>query len=290
VAGRILTTPAELRGACEEARHRRASVGFVPTLGALHDGHLSLAREARQKASFVVASVFVNPTQFGPTEDFSRYPRDIEGDARKLASVGVDVLFAPEVRDIYAEGDDTRVRVGSLAAPLEGAQRPGHFEGVATVVAKLFGIVGPCTAFFGRKDYQQLLVVRRMARDLFLPVTIVGHPTVRDPDGLAKSSRNVYLSGEERTRALSIVRGLDAAARSFAGGERRASALAQIALRPIAAAASSVDYVEARDADTLAPLGDTVVDRAALLVACRIGTTRLIDNLVLGEDAPPLTP
>jgi pantoate--beta-alanine ligase len=265
------------------------SVGFVPTMGALHEGHLSLAREARDRAGFVVASVFVNPTQFGPNDDFSRYPRDLEGDAKKLGSVGVDAVFAPSAQDVYPEGEATRVRVGGLAAPLEGERRPGHFEGVATVVAKLFGIVAPATAVFGRKDYQQLLVVRRLVQDLFLPVTVVSHSIVRDPDGLAMSSRNAYLSQDERARALSIVRGLDAAARRFASGERSPLELAGEARRPIAAAASSVDYVEVRDAATLAPIEGPVNGRAVILVACRVGSTRLIDNLVLGEDAPPLS-
>jgi pantoate--beta-alanine ligase len=259
-------------------------------MGALHDGHLSLARAAGREAEFVVASVFVNPTQFGPGEDFTRYPRDLENDTRKLASAGVSAVFAPDAGDMYPSGDDTRVRVGAVAAPLEGAHRPGHFEGVATVVAKLFGLVGPCTALFGRKDYQQLLVVRRMAADLFLPVKVVAHPIVRDHDGLALSSRNAYLSAEERSRALAIVRGLDAAARAFAAGQRDPGALRDEVLAPVSAAATSVDYVELRDPDTLAPVGalDAAHGRAVLLVACRIGSTRLIDNLVLGEDPPPL--
>lgn len=287
-APRIVNAPEEIRAACVEARRRGEIIGFVPTMGALHAGHLALVEEARRRAAVVVVSVFVNPTQFGPHEDFARYPRDLEGDVRKLAGVGADLVFAPEAAQMYPEGDDTRVRVGGVAAPLEGAHRPGHFEGVATVVAKLFGIVGECVAVFGRKDYQQLLVIRRMARDLFVPVEIVGHPIVRERDGLAMSSRNRYLSADERTRALAIVRGLDAAARRFAGGERRARELERVAREPIEAAASSIDYVELRDADTLLPIDGDVPARAVLVVACRVGTTRLIDNLVLGEDAPPL--
>ncbi len=177
---------------------------------------------------------------------------------------------------------------GALASPLEGAHRPGHFEGVATVVAKLLGVVGPCVAVFGRKDYQQLLVVRRMVDDLCLPVEVVGHPIVREPDGLAMSSRNAYLSPEERARALAIVRGLDAAATRFARGERSARALERAAREPIEAVATSIDYVEARDADTLATIADEIGARAVLAVACRVGTTRLIDNVVLGEDERPL--
>ena len=275
---------------CDAARLSHQRVAFVPTMGALHQGHLSLAREVRRRAGFVVASVFVNPTQFGPGEDFARYPRDLEGDVRKLETAGVDAVFAPRPEDMYPPGDDTRVRVGAVAAPLEGAHRPGHFDGVATVVAKLFGIVGPCVAVFGRKDYQQLLVVRRMVSDLLLPVEVVGHPIVREADGLALSSRNAYLSTEERDRALSISRGLDAAARSFAAGERRRAELERAARALIEPAATSIDYVEARDADNLGPLGELLDagSRAVILVACRVGATRLIDNLVLGEDPSPL--
>jgi pantoate--beta-alanine ligase len=284
---RVVRSVSELRTACDQARARGRRVGFVPTMGALHAGHLALIGEARRHASLVVASIFVNPTQFAPGEDFARYPRDLDGDARKLGGAGVELLFAPPLEAMYPPGDETRVHVGPLAGMLEGAHRPGHFDGVATVVAKLFAAVGACRALFGRKDYQQLLVVRRLARDLLLPVEIAGHPTVREPDGLAMSSRNAYLSLEERGRALAIVRGLDAAARRFAAGERSARVLERVAQGPIEAAATSVDYVEARDADTLAPIA-VVEGRAVLVVACRVGTTRLIDNLVLGEDAPPL--
>jgi pantoate--beta-alanine ligase len=286
----VIPHPADARSACDHARAAGLAVAFVPTMGALHSGHLALVTEARRRAARVVVSVFVNPTQFGPSEDFSRYPRNLEADVAKLAPLGVDFVFAPTVEGMYPPGDETRVRPGPLATPLEGAFRPGHFEGVATVVAKLFGAIGPCTAIFGRKDYQQLLVVRRMVSDLFLPVEVVGHPIVREPDGLAMSSRNVYLSTEERARALAIVGGLDAALRAFAAGERSARKLELVAREPIARVAASIDYVEARDADTLAPIGGDIGGRAVLAVACRIGTTRLIDNVVLGEDAPPLEP
>jgi pantoate--beta-alanine ligase len=259
-------------------------------MGALHQGHLDLVRAARHRASFVVASVFVNPTQFGPGEDLARYPRDLDSDVGKLASVGTDVVFSPEASELYPEGEQTRVRVGALAGPLCGASRPGHFEGVATVVAKLFGIIGPCVSVFGRKDYQQLLIVRRMVDDLFLPVEVVGHPIVREADGLAMSSRNGYLSTAERERALAIVRGLQAAAVSFAHGERGARELERLAREPIEQAASSIDYVEVRDPDTLLPVAPLAGPRALLAVACRIGSTRLIDNIVLGEEAPPLGP
>jgi pantoate--beta-alanine ligase len=284
---RVVRSPLEIRAACDEARHGGARIGFVPTMGALHAGHLALVAEARRRAEVVVASIFVNPTQFGPSEDYARYPRDLDGDVEKLATAGVDIVFAPAREDMYAPGDDTRVHVGALTATLDGVHRPGHFDGVATVVAKLFAAIGPCAAVFGRKDYQQLLVVRRMTRDLLIPSSIVGHPIVRETDGLALSSRNAYLSAEERLRALAIVQGLDVAARHFARGERDARALEQFAREPIQKAATSIDYVETRDADTLAPLA-LVEARAVLLVACRVGSTRLIDNIVLGEDAPPL--
>jgi pantoate--beta-alanine ligase len=257
-------------------------------MGALHRGHLALVEEAKRRAPSVVVSVFVNPTQFGPHEDLARYPRDLASDLAKLAPLGVDLVFAPEVADMYPPGEQTRVKPGALAEPLDGAHRPGHFEGVATVVAKLFGVIGPCVAVFGRKDYQQLLVVRRMVRDLCMPVEVVGHPIVREADGLAMSSRNAYLSADERARALAIVRGLDAAATRFAQGQRDARELERAAREPIEGAATSIDYVEVRDADTLAPIQGELGSRGVLAVACRVGTTRLIDNVVLGEDGPPL--
>ena len=278
----------DLRDACDDARGQGRRVGLVPTMGALHAGHLSLAREARLRAPFVVASIFVNPTQFGPGEDLSRYPRDLEGDMAKLATVGVDAVFAPEPQELYPVGEETRVRVGALAEPLCGRTRPGHFEGVATIVAKLFALVGPAVAVFGKKDYQQLLVIRRMARDLFLPVEVVGQATVREPDGLAMSSRNAYLSSAERQKALALVRGLDAASGAFAAGERRPRELERLARLPVEDVASSIDYVEARDADSLASLDGSAAPRTVLAIACRIGSTRLIDNVVLGEDPAPL--
>jgi pantoate--beta-alanine ligase len=285
---RVATDPADLRAACDAARARGERVGLVPTMGALHPGHLALVAEAKRRADFIVVSIFVNPTQFGPDEDFSRYPRDLESDLGKLASLGPLIVFAPERSAMYPGDDQTHVRIDGLGEALEGAYRPGHFEGVATVVAKLLALAGPCVAMFGRKDYQQLLVVRRMVRDLFLPVEVVGHPIVREPDGMAMSSRNAYLSPGERARALSIAAGLSAAARHFTAGERRARELERFAREPVQVARGSIDYVEVRDADRLAPIAGEVVDRAVLLVACRIGSTRLIDNLILGEDTPPI--
>jgi pantoate--beta-alanine ligase len=283
-AATIVKTPDEARAACDAARARGDRVGLVPTMGALHEGHVALVREARRHAAFVMCSIFVNPTQFGPNEDFAHYPRDLEGDVRKLE--GVSVVFAPEIAAMYPPGDETRVNVGPLAAHLCGPHRPGHFEGVATVVTKLFAIAGPCTAVFGKKDYQQLAILRRVATDLFFPAKVVGHPIVREPDGLAMSSRNAYLSADERARARSLCRGLSSAARAFAAGERRAGALRALAASEVERVATSVDYVTLADADALVPFGDerTVGDRAVLAIACRIGKTRLIDNIVLGED------
>ncbi len=286
----VLEHPEAARAACDEARRRGDRVGFVPTMGALHEGHLSLVREARRHASFVVCSIFVNPTQFGPNEDFTRYPRNLEADVKLLAGVGANAVFAPQTSAMYVDGERTRVRVDELTSVLEGPHRPGHFEGVTTIVTKLFAIVGPSVAVFGKKDYQQLAVIRRMTKDLFLPVEIMGHPIVRDPDGLAMSSRNTYLSAEERERALSLSRGLDAAWRSFSTGERSGERLRSAARAVIEPAATTIDYVEVADADTLVPFADgaRVGARALVAVAARIGKTRLIDNVVLGEDPSPL--
>jgi pantoate--beta-alanine ligase len=284
----IAATVSQVREACDRARQAGQRVAFVPTMGALHQGHLALVREAQRRASFVVVSIFVNPTQFAPGEDFARYPRSLDDDVRKLAPLGDIHLFAPANDEIYPPGEQTRVRVGALAEPLCGRFRPGHFEGVATVVAKLFSVLGPGDALFGRKDYQQLLVVRRMARDLCFPVVVVDHPTQRDVDGLALSSRNAYLSPDERARARSMVVGLDAAARRFARGERGARELERAARAPLEAAGLFIEYVELRDAETLGETGPLMGDRGVLAVACRVGNTRLIDNLVLGQDAAPL--
>jgi pantoate--beta-alanine ligase len=263
-------------------------VGFVPTMGALHAGHVALVLEARRRAQFVVVSIFVNEAQFGPGEDFARYPRDIEGDVLQLERSGAHLLFAPNKDGLYGPGDRTRVHVSELADTLEGPRRPGHFDGVATVVTKFFAIVGPCVAVFGRKDYQQWVIVRRLVEDLKLPVEVVGHATIREGDGLAMSSRNRTLAPADRERALSISRGLDAALRRFEQGEREARELVRIASEPMEAAGLAIDYVEVSDPDSLAPVVDTAGPRVLLSVACRVGSTRLIDNVVLGEDSPPL--
>jgi pantoate--beta-alanine ligase len=288
-ASTIVTTGAELRRLLGTKRAGGARVGFVPTMGALHEGHRSLVAEARRRADLVVVSIFVNPTQFGPGEDFARYPRDLERDRQSCESVGVDIVFAPSAEEMYPPGDDTRVRVGALSEQLCGPFRPGHFEGVATVVAKLFSLVGPCVAVFGKKDYQQFRIIERMGTDLHIPVTVVGHPIVREADGLAMSSRNAYLTAEQRKRAGAIPRALAQAEDAFACGERRVGALLAAVHRSVDPAASSIDYVTIGDPMTLRPHDhEHLLDAPALLaLALRIGATRLIDNVVLGEDAPP---
>jgi len=289
-AGRLLfSDPEAFRRACGEARSRGETVGLVPTMGALHDGHMALVREARRRAQFVVVSVFVNPTQFGPHEDLDRYPRRLEADRDRSAESGADGVFAPEPGAMYPEGDQARVRVQQTSAALCGLQRQGHFEGVATVVTKLLCLAGPCVAVFGRKDYQQLAVIRRLTTDLFLPAEIVGVPTVREPDGLAMSSRNQYLSKSARQAALAIPRGLGDAVRAFDAGERRVGELRQWVLRPLSEACHDVDYVSIADPDTIEVLEDGIVgDRALLALAARFDGARLIDNVVLGEDAAPI--
>ncbi len=284
----VVRTPEEARALCDAARARGARVGLVPTMGALHDGHLALVREALRHADFVMCTIFVNPTQFGPNEDFAKYPRDLDGDVRKLA--GASVVFAPEASAMYPAGEETRVSVGRLAESLCGPHRPGHFEGVATIVTKLFAIAGACSAVFGKKDYQQLAILRRVARDLMLPVKVIGHPIVREADGLAMSSRNAYLSAGERGSALALSRGLAAGAKAFAEGERRAERLRALVLAQVEPAATSIDYVTVADADTLVPFADgaDVGERGVIAIAVHIGTTRLIDNLVLGEDEGPI--
>jgi pantoate--beta-alanine ligase len=288
---RVVDEPAALRMECQAARRAGHVLALVPTMGALHRGHLELVDEARRRAAQVVVSIFVNPTQFGPKEDFARYPRTLEADLERCREHGVDLVFAPEARAMYPAGEETRVHVGAMAAALCGPHRPGHFEGVCTVVAKLFALTGRSIAVFGRKDYQQLRIIQRMVTDLFLPVELVGHPTVREPDGLALSSRNRYLDPDERRRALAIPRGLSAAVEAFARGERRAAELTALVTRELASAADSIDYVELADPNSVVPFtpGEESGDRALLAVAARFGATRLIDNVVLGEDRAPLT-
>jgi pantoate--beta-alanine ligase len=285
----VYRTIAEFRAACDAARASGARLGFVPTMGALHAGHLHLVGVARRHAERVAVSIFVNPTQFGPNEDFAKYPRNLERDVELLAKAGAELLLAPPPEEIYPPGERTRVRVAGLTDHLCGPFRPGHFEGVATVVTKLFACAGPCTAVFGRKDYQQLKVIERLARDLLLPVTVIGEPTVRDADGLALSSRNAYLSGDERARALAIPRALAEAAVRFGQGERHAAPLIEPVRAALARAGLRPDYAEIADPDQLLPFepGAKVGERALIALAAYCGTTRLIDNLVLGEDTAP---
>ena len=265
----------------EAARARCERIAFVPTMGALHAGHVSLLSAARKVGDRVVLSIFVNPTQFGPNEDLARYPRDLDGDLAKAASVDTDVAFVPEAKDMYPAGAQTFIDVREVSQGLCGERRPGHFTGVATVVCKFFNIVRPHLAIFGEKDFQQLAVIRRMVVDLNMPLDIVGQPTVREPDGLAMSSRNAYLSPADRVRALAISLGLNAARERFAAGERDARALATVALDTLRDRVDRIDYVEVRDAESLRSI-DRLERPAVILAAVYLGATRLIDNVRLG--------
>ncbi len=272
---------ADLRVACDRARAAGQRVGVVPTMGYLHDGHRSLMRAARAASDFVVVTIFVNPLQFGPHEDLDRYPRDLAGDLARCEAEGVDCVFSPGVAEMYPRPPLTTVHVTALTADLCGAARPTHFDGVTTVVTKLFAITGPCAAFFGRKDAQQLAVVTRMVDDLNLPVEVVGCPIVRERDGLAMSSRNAYLSPGDRGAALVLSRGLRDAVDAIVAGERAAAQVTRM-MRSIVASEPAVEleYAEARDALDLTEL--TVLDGSVLLaVAARVGGTRLIDNVNL---------
>lgn len=285
----VVHTVADFRIATNRIRERGSTLGLVPTMGALHEGHRALMREAHARSSAVAVTIFVNPTQFGPKEDLARYPRDLQGDVEQCAAERVSLVFAPDVSEMYPQGERTRVRVSGLTDHLCGASRPGHFEGVATVVTKLFAVSGPCVAVFGRKDYQQLQVIRRLARDLLFPVEIVGYPTVRESDGLALSSRNRYLSPKERKTALAIPRALAEAVRRYETGERLVGALREPARVALAREGLRLDYVSVAHAEDLIPFEDTqaIPQKAVLAVAAFCGSTRLIDNVVLGEDPAP---
>lgn len=278
---RTARTQDELRLRVEAWRREGETIGFVPTMGAMHEGHLSLVRIAREHADRVVASVFVNPTQFGPHEDFNRYPRQPEKDAAMLEAAGCDLLFLPGVETIYPPGNATYVEPAGAALGLEGTCRPGHFRGVATVVCALFNLVRADVAVFGEKDAQQLAVIRQMVRDLHLPIEIVPGPTVREADGLALSSRNAYLSALERERASVLYRSLSAAARLIGAGERRGDEVRRC-LRQVldSEPAARVEYADVVDADTFAPI-ETLKGDLVLPVAVRIGGARLIDNIRL---------
>ncbi len=280
----VVTTVKEVREQVARAREAGKSIGLVPTMGALHEAHLSLMRQARADCGFVVVTVFVNPTQFPPNEDFERYPRDLEADVKQAGEAGVEVVFAPPTSEVYPPGDATFVEVtGPLVECLCGPRRPGHFRGVTTVCARLFNIVGADRAYFGKKDYQQLLVIKQMVRDLHLPLEIVPMPTVREADGLAMSTRNKYLSPEEREAATVLHRALSAAKERVAAGEREAAALVggvreMIGAEPLV----RLQYAELREAETLAEVR-RLEGRAVLAVAAHVGKARLIDNVVVEE-------
>jgi pantoate--beta-alanine ligase len=259
-----------------------ADVGFVPTMGYLHDGHATLVRRARAESGAVVVSIFVNPSQFGPGEDFATYPRDLDRDLALLESLDVDCVFVPAAEEMYPDGVKADIRPGAVAGPLEGERRPGHFAGVATVVARLVDMVRPARAYFGEKDWQQLQVVRALVRDRSIPVEIVAVPTVREPDGLAMSSRNVRLSPDERARALCVPRALDAARLAWAAGETNPAVLERTMAAVIEREpAATLDYAVVRDAETLLPVARTTGASRAL-IAARVGPVRLIDNAPLG--------
>jgi len=279
---KILTTIDEIRKWVKEKRLQGKQIGFVPTMGYLHEGHLSLVEAAKQDNGAVVMSIFVNPLQFGPNEDFATYPRDMERDVGLAEKAGVDVIFAPEVSEMYPYYPQlTAVEVREITRGLCGASRPGHFTGVATVVAKLFNIVQPDTAYFGQKDYQQVQVIKRMTADLNMPVEIRTVPIKREKDGLAMSSRNTYLSEDERRQALCLSRALLLTRELFESGERNADKLNEAIKERISREpAASIDYIEICDADSLEPVAE-IKGPAVVALAVKVGKTRLIDNLVL---------
>src|SRR6185437_1578734 len=278
---KIFPTIQEMRADSRAAHNVKQRIGFVPTMGALHEGHLSLVRAAKKQTDIVAASIFVNPTQFGPNEDFSKYPRTFERDCELLKNEGVDLLFAPSAEENYPRGAVTWVTVEGLSDKLDGRSRPGHFRGVTTVVAKLFHVVEPDVAFFGQKDAVQLVLIRRMVRDLNMPVEIVGCPIVREKDGLAMSSRNAYLSAEERKSALVLNDTLQAIKKRFDEGEKNSEKLISSGMdifrrEPLV----RLDYLDIVDPETLDPLPFINRDTLAAVAAC-VGTTRLIDNITL---------
>lgn len=280
---KTVTSIRQMQNVATELKLKRKTIAFVPTMGYLHEGHLSLIRLAKMRADVVVASLFINPTQFAPHEDLARYPRDKKGDLAKLKKLGVDFAFVPNAKDMYPEGFQTLVEVREASLSLCGNTRPGHFQGVATVVLKLFHIVTPDVAIFGKKDYQQWLVLKAMARDLNLRVNIMGAPIVREKDGLAMSSRNAYLLGKDREIALCLPRGLKAAVAAcraksgLTAAEIRAAFMREIPLTERVV----LDYFECVDANTLKPLTEHVKQRTLLAAALFVGTTRLIDNAVV---------
>lgn len=279
VPPRIIRTLKDLRRQIAKYRTAGETVALVPTMGALHEGHLTLVRTARRKAQRVVVSIFVNPTQFAPNEDLARYPRDEAGDVAKLAAVGADIVWAPVPEEMYRPGFATRIEVNGAAEGLEGAFRPHHFGGVATVCCKLFSQVTPDVAVFGEKDYQQLCVIRQMVRDLDLPLAIHGVPTVREKDGLALSSRNRYLTPEERAAAPALAAAIRKVAETVAGGGKQATAIKSAVKSLEAVRFGPIDYVAVADAETLGPWTAASGRPGRVLAAARLGSTRLIDNV-----------
>jgi len=283
---KVIQNLEEMQAAAESIRREGKRIGFVATMGFLHEGHLSLVRAAQAECEIVVVSIFVNPTQFGPAEDFDRYPTDLDRDRQLLEEEAIDILFAPAKADLYPEGFSTELQVTGLTDELCGASRPWHFPGVATIVCKLFHLVRPDVAWFGQKDYQQALVIKRMVTDLDFGIEIWVGPTIREPDGLAVSSRNEYLSEEERKQATVLVQALLAANQDYLEGERSSTAL-RSRLREVLAGShlARVDYAEVVDAETLRPMKE-ITGKAAALVAVFFGDTRLIDNHLLGDPGP----
>ena len=274
----IIDNVAGMQKRCEEIRRAGKSIALVPTMGFLHDGHLELMREGKRLADILVISIFVNPTQFGPAEDYQDYPREMEGDLKKAEGVGVDILYTPSAEEMYPEGFQTKVVVERVTKHLCGLSRPGHFEGVATVVAKLFNITKPHIAIFGQKDFQQLTVIRLMVRDLNMDIEIIGMPTIREPDGLAMSSRNKYLNAEERESALCLKKSIDMTLDLIKEGERDAeilrSSIREFILRhPFV----DIDYVSICDPFSLDEI-ETIQEKALLAIAIKVGKTKLIDN------------
>lgn len=276
----VESSPAQVTQFSRAARQSGRSIGVVPTMGALHAGHLSLIECARRDCDTVMTTIFVNPTQFGPQEDFAKYPRTLDADLELCRAAGSDLVFTPKTESMYAADARTTVRVAGLTDVLEGASRPGHFDGVTTIVAKLLNVTEPDRAYFGRKDYQQQLVIRRMVRDLDFAVEVITCPTIREPDGLALSSRNRYLSAAERETALQISRTLRDAVESAKSGVNPPQVAAAMRNRLLAVPGLELDYCEVADGDSLSP-ADTAAENAVALIAARVGTTRLIDNEIL---------